>query len=692
MLNQTQTQPPIQSHQEEQISNPYPNTQIKDSNLGLPQNSKYSSQRPYQSQMDFRNSSNRERSRSNDHSPRSFNDNRPGQNNYNMYNRNNRPYYNRDNNDRQFDSNKYRKERNQYGEFSGEYNSNYGPTKDDCLIVLPKNFYNFIAKDFDKIKNDLKRELKDDIYNININYSIQSIPEKIFRFTTSYSNNYPFKTKAIRIICDYLFDNMKRQYEKTTYLKIIFLIPEHIIGNIIGINGKNINQTREETNTKIEVFSPNNAKKFRKVEVAGAPQNIAEAGEKIYDMTRKYFNFKDDKIFNRNEHSPQRDRDDWRDRRGDGFGMNNYKERDRRYYEGNFNKDYDNGGYNNDRDRDYKGMYNKERNDYRDMGFKNDYKNRDMYRNYGGRDMKNNQRNYWDRNNNNNFRDNNNYRDYRDNGPRFRNNYDKGNNNKYYYDKNRQRNNNENENEGSKNRDNWSNKSFSRKSVSDNNKEHRSYNEGNDEWPDEKEKEYQNEENKGNNNEQLDQQKIGNDNINNENQEGKDFKENGKNENDNMLNEEQLELKKNLEVKNVNDFSNKDNNIGVSNIAHIMNNINMNNMESVDYEREKGEIDDKNNILASDVEENDKSCKIIIYLSSEEIKILSDSKKDNIWINLENSFHCNISKITKIIDNQEISLITFNGTPKQNTKAIYQLQKYLLDTKNEQLEPNKLDN
>ena len=692
MLNQTQTQPQIQSHQEEQISNPYPNTQIKDSNLGLSQNSKYSSQRPYQSQMDFRNSSNRERSRSNDHSPRSFNDNRPGQNNYNMYNRNNRPYYNRDNNDRQFDSNKYRKERNQYGELSGEYNSNYGPTKDDCLIVLPKNFYNFIAKDFDKIKNDLKRELKDDIYNINFNYSIQSIPEKIFRFTTSYSNNYPFKTKAIRIICDYLFDNMKRQYEKTTYLKIIFLIPEHIIGNIIGINGKNINQTREETNTKIEVFSPNNAKKFRKVEVAGAPQNIAEAGEKIYDMTRKYFNFKDEKLFNRNEHSPQRDRDDWRDRRGDGFGMNNYKERDRRYYEGSFNKDYDNGGYNNDRDRDYKGMYNKERNDYRDMGFKNDYKNRDMYRNYGGRDMKNNQRNYWDRNNNNNFRDNNNYRDYRDNGPRFRNNYDKGNNNKYYYDKSRQRNNNENKNEGSKNRDNWSNKSFSRKSISDNNREHRSYNEGNDEWPDDKE--YQNEENKGNNNEQLDQQKIGNDNINNENQDGKDFKENGNNENNIILNEEQMELKKNLENKNVNDFSNKDNNIGVSNIENnnLINNININNRERVDYEREKGEIDDINNIFASDVEENDKSCKIIIYLSSEKIKKLSDSKKENIWIYLENSFHCNISKITKIIDNQEISLITFNGTPKQNTLAIYQLQKYLLDTKNEQLEPNISDN
>ena len=143
MLNQTQTQPQIQSHQEEQISNPYPNTQIKDSNLGLSQNSKYSSQRPYQSQMDFRNSSNRERSRSNDHSPRSFNDNRPGQNNYNMYNRNNRMYYNRDNNDRQFDSNKYRKERNQYGELSGEYNSNYGPIfGSGHELLISNNFLN----------------------------------------------------------------------------------------------------------------------------------------------------------------------------------------------------------------------------------------------------------------------------------------------------------------------------------------------------------------------------------------------------------------------------------------------------------------------------------------------------------------------------------------------------------------------
>jgi len=65
---------------------------------------------------------------------------------------------------------------------------------------------------------------------------------------------------------------------------------------------------------------------------------------------------------------------------------------------------------------------------------------------------------------------------------------------------------------------------------------------------------------------------------------------------------------------------------------------------------------------------------------------------DNILKNLENSYECNISKIKKNMDDQEISLISFNGTPKQNTLAIYQLQKYLLEIKNEQLDANKSDN
>ena len=687
MLNQNQSS--INSNQDEINQNAYPKPQPQPPEQNpisiSQQNSKYSSNRPYQSQMDFRNSSNRERSRSNEHSPRqSYHDYRPGnsnklqgRNSFNIDNRNNKPYYYRQNNERQFDSNRYKKERNQFGEnnFNSGYNNNYGPTKDDCLIVLPKNYYNFIAKDFDNIKNDLKRELKDDIYNINFNYSVPSIPEKIFRFTTNYSNNFPLKAKAIKIITDFLFENMKRQYEKTTYLKLIFLIPDNVIGFIIGINGKNINQMRDETNTKIEVFAPNSTKKYRKVEVAGTPQDIAEAGEKIYDITRKYFYFNDEKL-NRNEN----DHDGDYDRRGSGFGMgNSFKDRDQdrkdRYYESNWNKDYDIDRYNNN--REYKGIYNKERNDFRDLGYKNDFKNRE-----GSRFYPKNSRDFWDKNNNG--RDNNNYRDFRDNGPRFRNNYDnRGNNSKYFYDKNKNKNiNNDNNNDDSKQKDNWSNKSYSRKSSSEKSKEHRSFNDGNDEWPEEKE--FKNEENKINNNEHLD-----NDNIELGNE--KDFKEKDY-EINNDLNEEQIELKKNLENGNVNEFIDKDNNLEVSNIQN--NNLIINNIikERNDYEREKGEIDDLNNELPNEVEEKDKLCKIIVYLSSEEFNLLNNSEKDNIWNNLENNYQCNISKTTKIIDNQEISLISFNGTPNQNSLAIYQLQKYLLEIKNEKLDANKSNN
>lgn len=687
MLNQNQSS--INSNQDEINQNAYPKPQPQPPEQNpisiSQQNSKYSSNRPYQSQMDFRNSSNRERSRSNEHSPRqSYHDYRPGnsnklqgRNSFNIDNRNNKPYYYRQNNERQFDSNRYKKERNQFGEnnFNSGYNNNYGPTKDDCLIVLPKNYYNFIAKDFDNIKNDLKRELKDDIYNINFNYSVPSIPEKIFRFTTNYSNNFPLKTKAIKIITDFLFENMKRQYEKTTYLKLIFLIPDNVIGFIIGINGKNINQMRDETNTKIEVFAPNSTKKYRKVEVAGTPQDIAEAGEKIYDITRKYFYFNDEKL-NRNEN----DHDGDYDRRGSGFGMgNSFKDRDQdrkdRYYESNWNKDYDIDRYNNN--REYKGIYNKERNDFRDLGYKNDFKNRE-----GSRFYPKNSRDFWDKNNNS--RDNNNYRDFRDNGPRFRNNYDnRGNNSKYFYDKNKNKNiNNDNNNDDSKQKDNWSNKSYSRKSSSEKSKEHRSFHDGNDEWPEEKE--FKNEENKISNNEHLD-----NDNIELGNE--KDFKEKDY-EINNDLNEEQIELKKNLENGNVNEFIDKDNNLEVSNIQN--NNLIINNIikERNDYEREKGEIDDLNNELPNEVEEKDKLCKIIVYLSSEEFNLLNNSEKDNIWNNLENNYQCNISKTTKIIDNQEISLISFNGTPNQNSLAIYQLQKYLLEIKNEKLDANKSNN
>ena len=671
MINQdqAQTQQSFQSNQDDQSPIPYQKSQIKDPNDIQENNSKYSSSGPYKPQIDYRE---RSRSRENSYQRRpSFHDYRPenkGQNNYNMNNRNNKPYYYRQNNERQFEpNNRFKNERNNFRDHfnNNNYNSNYAPTKDDCLIVLPKNYYNFISKDFDKIRNDLKRELKDDIYNINNNYTLPNIPENIFRFTTNYSNNYPLKSRAIRIIADFLFDMMKRQYENTTYLKLIFLIPDNVIGRIIGISGNTINQIREETNAKVEVFPQNNDKKFRKIEVAGVPQNIADAGEKIYSISRKYFYFNDDKIINRNTHSPQRERE-W-DRERD-FGDNNYRDRRDRYYGG----DYENDRYNND--KDYKGMFkrdNRERNDYRDIGYKNDYKNinRDGFRNYNGRDnnLRKNSRDFRDKNNNNNYnRDNNNFRDYRNNNQRYRNNYDKGNNNKNYNNRNKSKDYNDND-DNIKKGENWSNQSSPRKSLSEKSREIRSYNNENDgDWPEEKD--FKDDENKREMNDQINQEK------NNE--------ENSNKENVNLG-----------EEKDLKDNYNNENNIVVSNISNnnLNKNINIIGNEGKETEIENGEIEDVNNI--NEVEgENGKSCQIKVYLSSEEINLLNNSKYDNIWINLENSYKCTISKTIKNMDDQEINLITFNGTPKQNTLAIYQLQKYLLDIKFERLESIKSDN
>ena len=660
--NQTQNQSSFQQYQQDQPRNQFPKSQRKDSNSNnIPMNSKYPSNKPYQPRN---NSSNRERSRSREISPRQSFHNYPqgnsGQNN-NYNNRNNKPYHYRQNNDNKYDINMNKRESN----FSWGYNNTgYNPSRDDCLIIFQKNYFNFDSKDFIDLKNELKRELKEDIYNIYYNECLPGISDKIFRFTTNPSVNYPCKNKAIKIIADFLFDIMKHQNDKVTYLKLIFVIPENVIGFIIGINGKNINQIREETNTKIEVFTPNNTKNYRKIEIAGSPQNIADAGDKICEITRKYFNFDNEKILNRNVHSsPQREPNYGRERNRDQYGIDNYRERNNRernerYHEGYWNKDYNNNG----NIKEFRGNYNRDRNDFRDMGYKDDFRNREGFRNYG-RDM---------RNNNYNNKEYNNYRDYRDKGPRFRNNnYEKGNNNKYYYDKKDNNFNSDKNNNDSKNIDNYSNRSFSRKSNSPHSNENRTYNnkDSNDgEWPEDKD--YKKDDNK--NEEDLIQEHHSENNQNLEPGEAKDSDI----DDNNKINDNNINNIISNEIKAYNE-----NDIGVSNIENnnLGSNINIENRE----ENQIDEIEEINIILSKEEEQNDKLCKLKIYLSSEEINLLNNSKNenDNIWINLENSFQCSISKITKNIDGKEISLITFNGTPKQNTLAIYQLQNYLLNTK-----------
>ena len=654
--NQTQNQTSYQSYPTEQQNNSYPKSQRKDSNTNNPLNPKYTSNKSYQSPQEQRKNSLRERSRSGERSPRqSFHEYNQGNQNNSFNNRKSKPYHYRTNNDRPYNLNL-----NKRDSYSGNFNNNFTPSKDDCLLIFQKNYFEFDSKDFGILKSELKRELKEDIYNIYYNFCINDISDKIFRFTTNPSVNYPCKSKAVKIICDFLFHIMKQQNDKVTYLKLLFVIPNNVVGFIIGMNGKNINQIRDETNTKIEVYAPGNSKNYRKIEISGGPQNIADASEKIFEISKRYFYFNNEKILNRNEQSPQREKSwerdrnrDNRDNRDQGYGMNNYKDRERndRYHEGNWNnRDYDN----NPNSKDFRGVYNNRdsRNDYRDTG----YKNREGNRMYGGRDMKNSRDN-WEKNNYSyNNKDNNNYRDYRNNGPRFKNNYDReNNNNKYYYKKNNnERDNNDNynnnNNNNNNNRDSFSERSFSKKSLSQKSKENKSYNneKNEDELPEERD-------NKNEIN-------IRNENQNLEPGEEIDFKDSI----DNNANNINI-LKENLLNENATD-NNKDN-------------INKNLKDKIKEEKKKKEIDEIKEILAKDVEENDKICKIVIYLSSEEINILNNTKSenDNIWINLENSFHCSISKINKIIEDKEYSLITFNGTPKQNTLAIYKLQTYLSD-------------
>ena len=135
--NQTQNQSSFQQYQQDQPHNPFPKSQRKDSNSNIPMNFKYSSNKPYQPRN---NSSNRERSRSREISPRQSYHNYPQGNsdqNNNYNNRNNKPYHYRQNNDKQFDINMNKRENN----FSWGYNNNgYNPSRDDCLIIFQKNY------------------------------------------------------------------------------------------------------------------------------------------------------------------------------------------------------------------------------------------------------------------------------------------------------------------------------------------------------------------------------------------------------------------------------------------------------------------------------------------------------------------------------------------------------------------------
>lgn len=136
--NKTQNQSYFPQYQQEQPDSNFPKSQRKDSNSNkIPISSKYSSNKPYQhlTEKNNNNSSNKGSSRTHEINQRH--------------------------------SNKNEKENN----FSLD-------SREDCLLIFQKTYFNFDSKDFNDLKNKLKRALKEDIYNIYYNESLPGITEK----------------------------------------------------------------------------------------------------------------------------------------------------------------------------------------------------------------------------------------------------------------------------------------------------------------------------------------------------------------------------------------------------------------------------------------------------------------------------------------------------------------------------------
>ena len=433
--------------------------------------------------------------------------------------------------------------------------------KYDCYILLPKNYYNYILKNFENLRNDLKNNIKD-INNIQFDYNLPHFPDYIFRLTT---HKIYSKGQAIRIISDYLFKEQKLIFKNMSYLKVSILIPDNVIGFIIGIEGKNINSIRDETGARIEVHPQNDSRKYRQIEIAGDPLSISKAAEKIYGITYKYVNFNNQQILNRSDNKDYRDNNN---------NNNNYRRR------------------NNDYDYDHRRRYSS--------------KSRSMS----------------DDNNNRN----NDNRNYRESSKRRDDDYNMKREERYHSYKR--------------------NDSMSRSESNDRRDRERSYS---------------------------------NDNNNNNNSNNNNNTNNNNNNNDMKLELNKKEDDDLNEIKNNNDSNNNSvSNININNNPTNNNPINNNNNNVINT----NQINEFGQRLKQNLE-NGVKCSINVVLSKESVDLLK-RYKENIWLTLENTYQCSVSKKVEKLDDKDVSIITFNGAPEQNTLALYHLQKYLIDSsKNE---------
>ena len=460
-------------------------------------------------------------------------------------------------------SDRYYKSHHPY-DISSDYHhpSNYYEAPYDkkplyCYILLPKNYYNYITKNFSSLQSELRNEIKD-ISDIQYDYTLPNFQDYIFKLATYKISS---KATAIRIISDYLFKEMKSTYKTMTYLKVSILIPDNVIGFIIGIDGKNINSIREETDAKIEVFPQNESKKYRKIEISGNPHSISEASERIYSITYKYINFGKD-----GRYPPEKDRRHKYSKSPSRSPSDSYRHRRDRSREEGMIRDQS----------DDRGKYYRER----DRHAKIEYNNKPSYRDRYTRDIT--------------------------------------------HDRERER----------------------RPIRRDSSRNHEHYSR------------YETITNVSNTNHYITS--------------NTDIDIPPKNDLQNKTEIEKNEIKNEQNASNdiIHEISSQNNQDPQNQIPDLPQN------PSPSSDIDKSEFAMK---LKSTSSSDSSVRNLDLILSFEAIDTLS-RYKNNIWIELENTYHCSVSKKVEKVNDKEVSVITFSGTPEENSLAIYHLQKILLSS------------
>lgn len=159
--------------------------------------------------------------------------------------------------------------------------------RSNCYILLPKNYFNYIEKNIATLSASLRKKIRD-IGDIQHDYTLPFYQDYIFKLSTYKTHS---KATAVMMISEYLFHELEKTYKKMSYIKITLLIPDNVIGFVIGIEGRNINAIRSESSAKIEVFQPVSKARFRQIEIKGDPYCISKASERIFSIEEKYINF-----------------------------------------------------------------------------------------------------------------------------------------------------------------------------------------------------------------------------------------------------------------------------------------------------------------------------------------------------------------------------------------------------------------